>query len=349
MDYCCHCGKLFGQKDDVLQLNEQHKATKGFIETVTYTAQMIPGFDNAAEIILRFLGIEVSGTQLQIISEEVGKELFEKEMAQANEAYDKPELATPAVLDKDKLKTILYIMADGSSVNTRVEVDGTTWKEMKLGMVFKDKDVIKRAKGSAIITQKEYVTYFGSVEEFKKILFAAAAKAGYGSIETVVVIGDGAKWIWNMCEELFPDAECILDYYHLTENVNNYAKAIYPADEIKRKIWVNKILEYIDNGDVLKALSEIDRSPLPNPSSNVVKLKAYISNNIDKVKYPDFRQKGYYIGSGMIESANKTVIQKRMKQAGMRWSIDGGQYMAVLRAKYESKLWNDVVDIINAA
>ena len=63
----------------------------------------------------------------------------------------------------------------------------------------------------------------GNVNEFKKFLFSAAAKAGYGKIKEVVLVGDGAQWIWNLCEELFTDAVQILDYYHLTENVNNYA------------------------------------------------------------------------------------------------------------------------------
>jgi len=61
-----------------------------------------------------------------------------------------------------------------------------------------------------------------------------------------------------------------------------------------------------------------------------------------------FKEKGYYIGSGAIESANKMVIQQRMKQSGMRWSINGGQYIAALRTKHESDLWDDVVSVINA-
>ena len=85
---------------------------------------------------------------------------------------------------------------------------------MKSGLIFLDKDVVKRSDGSHITAKKEYVSFFGSVEEFKKVVFAAAAKAGYGKIREIAVIGDGAQWIRNMCEEIFPDAVQILDFYH---------------------------------------------------------------------------------------------------------------------------------------
>lgn len=226
---------------------------------------------------MKLRNVEVSGTQVQIISEEVGKEVFEQQKEAAEEAYAKPEVAAPAVLEKDKRDAVLYIMADGSAVNTRIQdKDGSSWREVKLGLTFLGKDIIHRKNGKGIITQKEYVAYLGSVEEFKKFLFDSAARTGYGKVKKVVFIGDGAAWVWNMSKELFPDAECILDYYHLKENVYNYAKALHPADEQKSHAWAETV----------------------------------------------------------------------MKQAGMRWGSAGAQYMAALRAKFESKRWNEVTDVI---
>jgi hypothetical protein len=70
---------------------------------------------------------------------------------------------------------------------------------------------------------------------------------------------------------------------------------------------------------------------------NVVNLEQYIENNRERIKYTEYKAKEYYVGSGMIESWHKIVIQKRMKQAGMRWGMKGAQYMVALRAKFESK------------
>jgi hypothetical protein len=179
--FCRMYHKGHSENDEMLNLNRVHKLTKGMIEAITYASQLVPSFERASEVLKKFLHVDISSTQMQIISEEIGKEVFERQMIAANKAYEKPEETVPSILEKDK---------------------------------------------------KEYVTYFGAVGEFKKFVFDAAARAGYGLLKKVVVIGDGAQWIWNMCEELFPDAVRILDYFHLSENVHGYAKAFYPVDEI---------------------------------------------------------------------------------------------------------------------
>lgn len=238
-------------------------------------------------------------------------------------------------------------MTDGLQVNTRVEDEnGSTWKEMKLGLVFCDKDVIKKGKDSHIITKKEYVSYFGGVDEFKKVLFDAAARAGYGKISELVVVGDGAAWIWNMCEEVFPDALQILDYYHLSENTHAYAKILYPEDEVGRKKWVKQILDAVTSGKVDEAIKLVEENRLNKVPSGVVNLYTYLTNNRDRINYKVYKKKGYYIGSGAIESGNKMVIQQRMKQSGMRWSIKGDQCIATLRTKYESNSWQDIESVI---
>jgi len=167
--------------------------TKGLIELVTYMSQLVPSFERASESMEKLLKIKVSGTQCQIISEEIGKEVFEKEKADAQRIYDNIEKEIPKVLPK---KWILCILVDRSAVNTRVQDEnGSTWKEMKLGLVFHDKNVIRKGEKIKIIAKKEYVSYFGSVEEFKKHVLRAAIEAGYGEIEEVIIIGDGAHWI----------------------------------------------------------------------------------------------------------------------------------------------------------
>lgn len=162
-------------------------------------------------------------------------------------------------------------------------------------------------------TEKEYVTFLGGVDEFKKLLFDAAARAGYGRIREVVFVGDGSHWIWNLCNELFPDAVQILDYYHLSENVHNFAKYLYPDNEVKMKSWANSTLDKIDEGridEILGSLPDLKDVKLPAQVPN-------IENNRGRIDYQRYKLRGYYIGSGAIESGNKLVIQQRMKQSGM--------------------------------
>lgn len=346
--FCRLCGYGVGIGDEELGIAGVHKITKSVTEKITYASQLIPSFERASECLEKLGGIKVSAAQTQKISEEVGQEIFEQEKVEAEAIYKEPEKFFENKLPKDKKPFRLYIMADGSAINTRVEENGSTWREMKLGMVFSEKDMIHREDGDAIIANKEYVAYLGSWDEFKKFLFAAAVRNGYGSFEEVVVLGDGARWIWKMCEEVFPDAKRILDYYHMSENVHAYARFIYPNSEAKSKEWADNTINKIKAGqvqEVIDALPEDKDTELP---CGVPNLKVYLEHNKDKVNYDSLKKDGYIIGSGSIESGNKMVIHQRLKQAGMRWGIKGAQYIATLRTKHESGLWYQVQNHIAA-
>ena len=182
-----------------------------------------------------------------------------------------------------------------------------------------------------------------------KLVFDTAARAGYGTYERMVVIGDGAHWIWNMYEELFPDAVQILDYYHMCENVYRYAKYLYPYDDQKMKGWAESMIAQIEQGEVDKALASIpsvDESRLP---AGVPNLPTYLSNNRGRMNYMAFQENGFKVGSGAIENGNKKVIQQRMKQSGMRWGVETGQTIASLRAKNASRRWRDVERLLDVA
>ena len=297
VDYCESCQTTSGRTDNVLEIkNRGHYATKDFIELITYMGQMSSSFEDAKEILNKLRGVEISPSHIQKITEEIGKEVFDKETETSRKIFNEPEKYIPTLLEKEKTDGILYILTDGSAVNTRVEdEDGSTWKEMKLGMVFSDKDVIRRGTKaeSSIIMKKEYVTYFGSVNEFKEHLFAAAIRAGYGSIKKVVVIGDGAHWIWNMCRELFPDAECILDYYHMAENVYKYANVLFPNDDKARIKWAKTVTYYVKTEQLDKAIRKINKSPLSYPE-NALNLVQYLENNRDRLHYLQYENNGYY-------------------------------------------------------
>lgn len=138
-DYCMHCRTTFPQGDMDLNINETFRATEDFIEKVAYIAQMVPSFGNAQDLLSKICGIDTSISQIQKIAEYAGRKVHENQMKFAENAYARPEVAAPQALEKDIVDCILYIMMDGSAVNTRIQdKDGSTWKEMKLGMVFTD-------------------------------------------------------------------------------------------------------------------------------------------------------------------------------------------------------------------
>lgn len=345
--FCRHCGCGFAPIDEAFDLFEDHNITKDMAEEMAYSGQNCLSFEKGAENIKRYLKVEVSESTVRIVAERIGQITYEKDIERAKITYAKPEESVPSVLEKDKKKGILYNYADGSMINT-VEKDenGSTWHEMKLGLVYYDRNSIKRGDGKKIITEKEYVAHFGGVDVFKELMFDASVRGGYGQIQETVCLGDGAPWIWNMFDELFPDAVQILDHSHLKENVYKFSKYLYPDNESKMVIFAESVMDKIDNGKVDEVINELpDVDELP---PGVPNLKKYLINNRGRVNYPEYKEKGYHIGSGAVESGHKSVIQQRLKQAGMRWNRSGGQYIATLRAKSASNQWDLVKENIAA-
>jgi hypothetical protein len=239
---------------------------------------------------------------------------------------------------------VVYIQTDGAALNTRLKDDtGSTWRENKLGEVFTSKDIRywtdHKGDRQHQILRKEYISYVGSVAEFKKHLLACSLRNGYGLFKETVVLSDGATWIRNMVDEMFPDAQQILDYYHLCENVYTFAKALFGMDESRYVPWAKSICSNLKSSQYDLVLRDLKRYKDNVPSGCSVNLFGYISNNIRNIDYALYQEKGYFIGSGAIESGNKLILHDRLKRAGMRWNPSSAQAMLTLRTKAESNLW----------
>jgi Uncharacterised protein family (UPF0236) len=337
----------FGETDEILEISNKHRMTKGMMETITYAAQKDDSFKEGSESIKKYMDLDVSIKQMQLISEEVGEYIFKQDTEEASKLFDleveKKAESEPIKYFSDE-KDYIYVFADGSMVSITGK---DNWKEMKLGLVLNSCDIVRRALENLDVSKKEFVAYLGNKDEFKKALFASAIRAGYKPGKKVIAVGDGAKWIWDMFEELFPGCVKILDYYHFSENVHEYAQFAFEKDEVLVNKWVKEItdLAYSDKiSEITIKIEEIE-SKKTRPA-NVVNLLNYISTKKELITYGKFEKAGYIIGSGAIESGNKIVIQKRLKQSGMHWSVEGAQYIATLRAKYKSDLWQKVISTI---
>ena len=318
--------------------------TKAMMAETAFYGQNQGSFSAASEMIRRCMRLEVNRETVRQVSEYVGGKVHEADTARSDEAYENVGNMESA----EGRRGTLYIMTDGAQVNTRIEDEaGSTWRESKLVMVFSDRYIMEQKNRNNIILQKEYAAYVGSVDEFKKHVYRVALENEYGAYEKVVVIGDGAAWIRNMCNELFPEAQQILDKYHLCEHIYDYAKTLFNNAAEKYTSWAETVIEKIEDGKLAEALVMIEESA--KNGDGAAKLTGYIQNNTDKINYKYYEEQGWFVGSGAIESGNKVVLQRRLKQAGMRWGVDGAQSIVTLRAKWESRLWErDVVGFICA-
>jgi len=335
--------------DKVLKIDDlPFKMTRGMMCEVAFWGQNQSSYKSASEVLKKVHDVDISSNMVKDVTDYVGKIVFDEDIRKANNAYE----GLLKMMYKKSKKGVLYIETDGATLNTRTKnADGSTWRENKLGMCFTSDNIKiginKKGESTSKILKKEYTSYVGTAQEFKKHLFACAIRNGYGEYEETVILSDGATWIRKIGEELFPDAVQILDLFHLSENTYSYAKAIFKNDESKYKPWADDIIKKLKNGeklDVIQILKKMKNRKIPKGTVN---LYTYLLNNIDKIDYNLYEEKGYYVGSGAIESGNKVVLQKRMKLAGMRWNELFAQYLLSLRAKYESGLWKkEVIHII---
>jgi hypothetical protein len=328
------------------------KMTVSAMLKTAYWAQNQMSYRRASDAIHSVSMIETNPETVRKVADHVGSIVFEEDMRTAAQLRDK--FVNGGVdFGSGKAKDgVLYIQTDGAALNTRSKNEnGSTWRENKLGLVFSSDNIRywTDAKGKTHhrIHKREYVSYVGSVDTFKWLLLSCAVRNGYGKYKKIVFLGDGATWIRNMVVELYPDAQQILDFYHLSENVYEFAKALFKMNEAKYRPWAEDLCERLKASkyeEVLHDLREYKDNP---PANSDVNLYNYIENNINNIDYAKYQQAGYFIGSGAIESGNRLVLQQRLKQPGMRWNEDTAQPLLTLRAKFESGLWeNDVVSAL---
>jgi hypothetical protein len=157
-------------------------------------------FASAGQMMRKYLPTRISDSLIRVVTEYVGRKVFEEDSRRAfpiEQNLDK----IPGKPDK---KGMLYIMADGAAINTRLKDEqGSSWRENKLGLVFSSTGLRKRKDGvTHDILKKEYMPCLGSVEQFKGYLLECAVRNGYGRYEQTILVSDGASWIRNMGEEL---------------------------------------------------------------------------------------------------------------------------------------------------
>jgi hypothetical protein len=235
----------------------------------------------------------------------------------------------------------IYFLADGAMLNTR----SNGWKENKLGMVFSEENMEKTGSGEKErirIRRKDFITSFAEgLQPVKKLLRLLAARNGAFQAREVVVVSDGAPWIENTFAEMFKELTHILDWYHAVEHLWSCANSIYGKGSELAARWVKRYKELLWTGKVEELLIDLfAEAATARDQTPLLELHAYLRTRRHMIRYNEFRERGLFVGSGAIESANKYVIQSRLKRAGMRWSISGANAIAHLSAAYMADRWD---------
>jgi hypothetical protein len=296
----------------------------------------IPSHRRAADAFSELTGVSISKSTLQRLSEEAGSKVVAKQAAEAKAMVAVPKHNQDDQAVKRQVVTPHSEVMSASCDGVMLHLDKEGWKEVKVASI----SAVEQSNEGVTLTQHSYRAGLWEASVYGTQLWAEACRRGLEKAKVVVCVSDGAIWIWNLMFMCFAYRVEILDWWHAVTRLWTIANACLAADAATA--WVAQQQHTLAHSHLRHVLHQVRLlypRGVPVPQE-VRQALSYLFANRQRMRYPLFRQAGYPIGSGTVESACKVVVQQRMKQAGMRWSRPGAQAMLALRCALLSDRWH---------
>ena len=332
--HCDRCGRGWSVVETTLGVAERARLSTGVGAWVARLGAAAP-FREAAEVLAALTGLELGAETVRRHTERAGAALRAAEDAAVAEVERTREPAAAL----DPAPGLLVVQADGAYVRY---LDG--WHEVKLGLVAGWAD--GELQAPSYVAAREPAHAFGARLASEAARRGALEVArwegeltgrGLAVLREAALYGDGATWIWGLADERFDARLEVVDSYHAFQHLHAAARALF-GEGPAAAAWVEaRKAELLTAGPepVLAALRAA-RAPSAEAAEALRQERGYFANNAERLAYPTLRLDGLPIGSGAIESAADHLVQRRMKRAGMRWSVPGAAAMLALRARLRS-------------
>ena len=284
-------------------------------------------FDRARRHLTAFLLVEVSDNTIRKHTQRMGEKQANAEARWIAESQDESWLQSR----ENKITDVperLYGSLDGVQVPV-----GKEWRELKTVAWYQVAPVYGQEKERA--QEISYHCEIAPAEAFGKLLWASGVQRYADKAQELIFVCDGAVWIWNLISHYFPDAVQIVDWYHACEYLTPIATAIF-SEKAQKKEWLQRTKNWLWQGKIEKVIRECRRQLKSLAAEAAQAAITYFSNNQQRMRYDQYRKKGYLIGSGTVESACKQIAAARLKIAGARWTLNGLVSTAKARAAWLS-------------
>jgi len=325
--YCPACRATWAPLDAQLGVDQSGRSPR-LVEVLALLGTELP-FAAAADRHAHLCGVRVGASQVQAVTEATGRARAAQQQAEAARVFA-AGAGTAALPPVERAAPWVVVTLDGVLVPHR---DGC--HEVRTGAVaaLRPQDL-----GGAYPLPWRYVIHPGDVPTFGRLLWLEAHRQGLGQAERVVVLGDGAHWIWNLAEEHFPDAVHIVDLWHAVEHLWAAGRALLGDHDPQAAAWVARATARLKAGEVRDLLAEWAVCVPKQPDLFAAEC-TYFRNQAPRMAYDQYAAAGYPLGSGAVESANRHVVGARTKQAGMHWTAPGVAGVLALRALLRSARW----------
>lgn len=197
------------------------------------------------------------------------------------------------------------------------------------------------AAGRPVILSRGYVMTRGGIDALREQLFAEASRHGLGQAADVLVVADGAAWIWNLVDDRFPQARQRLDLFHAKQHLWAVAEALHGAGTPAAQAWLKPLLAQLEDGQALRLLDDL-RSALAGleaaPRADLEREIGYFENHRARLDYRDGKARGEPLGSGAMESTCRQY-QCRFKRPGQFWTQVGDEALMCLETFWRNGRW----------
>jgi hypothetical protein len=344
--------------DDALGL-APHQETSNEVKKVACALAVFVPFEVAAQFLAMLTQAPVRASSVWNWVQEAGRREM-KWLAHRLQQLAQGQRPDEEALDPATAALPLLMGADGVMAPFRPQpgtpAGKTAWREVKVGIFARlSQRVTRTGKISPCLVQRRLVAVLGTVDAFAPRLLLEAHRQGFRKAPRVVWLSDGGRWLWGIFSASFSShATGILDFYHAAQNLWKAAAACLDGRTTSAREWFHAARHQLRHNNPDGVLEDIEKAllvqGLPKSAAKTLQnLHHYLASHRDHIDYAKFKELGLPIGSGLVESACKWLIQQRFKGVGMRWSEEGFNHLLHLRLAWVNSRFDDLFPCCQAS
>lgn len=347
--YCKRCRKWRFPADAVLGLEESAGYSPRVQEMAALLASKMP-VSEASVVLEHLTGVQLPRATLDREARRQGERAKRIRKQEDERACQGKLVQSELVLEPYQM----IIQLDAWNIRERDQWGHTEslrrggqeperWHWVYTGTCFRLDQRGKTAGGRPIVTERGFVATREGIEGLREQLHAEALRRGLGQAAGVLVIGDGAMWIWRLADDRFKDARQRLDFYHAVQHLAAVGRALFGEDQGKLKGWLQPLVRQLKNQSAVKVVEQLEeilgQLPAGAAAESVGKEVAYFQEHQYRMDYRSGRRRGEPIGSGAVESTCRQT-QCRFKRPGQYWSQRGDEALLCLETFWRNGRWH---------
>jgi len=358
--FCPGCGDYFYPADAALGLQARAPASPRVQELCALTALRAPA-GQAQEDVRRLTGIDLDPSTLHREARRQGQRALarrdrDEQMTQTPSGI--AQLASRALRMPSRFTLVIEIDAwnirerdnwGKTQALRKAGQDTGRWHWVYTATIFRLDQRATTTSGRPVIAQRGYVATRRGVDSFQRQLHAEALQRGLTMAELVLILGDGALWIWNIATDRFKNARQRVDLHHVKQHLWALAHQIHGEGTVVAKEWVEPFLRWLEqrhNGplDVIQSLERLRttlRKITHEQRQAIDREIGYFQAHKNRMDYKSGKALGQPVGSGAIESTC-SQYQRRFKLTGQFWSLSGDEAFLALATLHRNGRWNQI-------